>query len=337
MQLLLDARDGLQERRARRDVVRIGVDLDEFQLVGLVPGQRIELLDQFDFVAEQVDPPGPILVVRREDVDGVAAHPKRTARKIRERALVLQRHEIGDQPSLVDALALLDGEGHGRIGLHRADAVDARHRGNDDHVVAFEQRARRRMAHAVDLLVDGGFLLDIGVGTRHIGLGLVVVVIRHEIFDRIVREEASELAIELRRQRFVGGEDQGRPLGRLDHLGHRKGLAGAGDAEQHLGAVVAYEALDQFDDRLGLVALGGEIGFDDEALAALGFLRPWWTMRHPGLLAELGTALAQQGFQRLGGGGDPQGVALAGQRQYARERECAPQRRAVVRLGVGGR
>jgi hypothetical protein len=45
------------------------------------------------------------------------------------------------------------------------------------------------MAHAVDLLVDRGILLDIGVGARDIGFGLVVIVIADEIFDRVVRKK----------------------------------------------------------------------------------------------------------------------------------------------------
>ena len=323
-QLVLDAGDRLQQRRPRRDVVRIGVDLDELQLVGLVPGERIELVDQFDLVAEQVDPPGAVLVVGREDVDGVAAHPEGAAGEIVERALVLQRDEVGDEAALVDALALLDGEGHRRIGLDRADAVDARHRGDDDHVVALEQRPRRRVAHAVDLLVDRGFLLDIGVGARDVGLGLVVVVIGDEVLDRVVREEAPELAVELGGQRLVGREDQRRALGRLDHLRHGEGLAGAGDAEQHLGAVVAADALDQLGDRLRLVALRGEVGLDDERLAALGFLRPRRPVRHPGLVLELRPALAQQRLERLGGGDDAALAALARHREDARQREHAP-------------
>src|ERR1700750_2150340 len=63
------------------------------------------------------------------------------------------------------------------VGPARADTVDARHRGDDDDVVAFQQRPRRRMAHAVDLLVDVGFLLDIGVRARNVGLRLVIIVI----------------------------------------------------------------------------------------------------------------------------------------------------------------
>ena len=99
----LDAGDRLHQRRPRRHIVRIGVDFHEFQFVGLLPGERIEFVDRFDFVAEQIDAPGAILIVRRENLDGVAAHAKRAARKIAVRALVLQRHEVGEQLPLVDA------------------------------------------------------------------------------------------------------------------------------------------------------------------------------------------------------------------------------------------
>jgi hypothetical protein len=51
-------------------------------------------------------------------------------------------------------------------------------------------------------------LLDVGVGARHVGLGLVVVVVGDEILDRVVREEELELAVELRGQRLVGRQDE---------------------------------------------------------------------------------------------------------------------------------
>ena len=85
--------------------------------------------------------------------------------------------------------------GHGRIGLDRADAVDAADRGDDDHVVAFQQGPRGAVAHAVDGLVDLRFLFDIGIAARHIGLGLVVIVIADEIFHRIFGKEALEFPV----------------------------------------------------------------------------------------------------------------------------------------------
>ena len=68
------------------------------------------------------------------------------------------------------------------------------------------------MPHAVDLLVDRRFFLDKRIGARHIGFGLVVVVIGDKIFHRVVGEEALELAIELRRQRLVRRQNNGGAL-----------------------------------------------------------------------------------------------------------------------------
>jgi len=216
---------------------------------------------------------------------------------------------------LVDALALFQRKGHRGIGLDRADTVDARHRSDDDDVVALQERPCRRVAHAVDLLVDGRILLDIGVGPRHIGLGLVVVVIETKYSTALSGKKLLKLAVELRRQRLVRRQDQRGPLRGLDHLGHGVGLAGAGDAEQHLGAVVALDALDQVGDRGGLVALRLVFGLDDERLAAFGFFRTRRAVRrpdfHPAVLAlELGTAVADQGVQRIRGGGDAERLHL---------------------------
>ena len=117
-----------------------------------------------------------------------------------------------------------------------------------------------RVAHAVDLLVPRGVLLDVGVGAGDVGFGLVVVVVADEILDRVVREEALELAVELGGQGLVVGEDQGRPLGRLDDLGHGEGLAGAGDAQQHLVPLALLDARHQLGDGGGLVAGGLVVG-----------------------------------------------------------------------------
>ena len=158
--------------------------------------------------------------------------------------------------------------GHGAIGLDRPDAVDATDRGHDNHVVPFQKRARGRVAHAVDLFVDLGFFLDIGVRPGDVGFWLVVVIVADEILNRVVREEALELSIKLRGQRLVGGKDDGRALGFLYHLGHGEGLAGAGGAQKHLIALALFHTCRQFRDCRGLVARGLEVGVHDEGAAA---------------------------------------------------------------------
>ena len=105
--------------------MRVGVDLDGLQLARARPGERIELDDRFDLVAEERDAPGAVFEMRREELDRVAADAEGAAAEIHVGALVLKRDEVGEELALVDALADGEREGHRRIGLDRADAVDA--------------------------------------------------------------------------------------------------------------------------------------------------------------------------------------------------------------------
>ncbi len=282
LQLLADGLDRLLQGGARGDVVAVGVDADLRQLGGLLPRERVELVDRLHLVAEQGHAPGAVLVVGGEDLQGVATFPERAALEGLVVALVLLGHEIGEQALLVHLVADVQVEGHGRVGLDRADAVDAGDRGDDDDVVALQDRAGGRVAHPVDLLVDRGILLDVGVGARDVGLGLVVVVVADEVLDRVVGEERAELRIELGGEGLVVRENQGRALGLLDHLGHGEGLARAGDAEQDLVGFVAPDALGELGDGGGLVAGGGIVADELEAAAALGLLRARGPVRDPG-------------------------------------------------------
>ena len=124
-ELLADFLDGGRERGARRDVVGIGEDADGEEVGGFLAGERIELGDLLDLVAEQRDAPGGILIVGGEQLDGVAAHAKGAADEAGVAALVLQLGEGAEQLALVDLLALAQVEGHGGVVFDRADAVDA--------------------------------------------------------------------------------------------------------------------------------------------------------------------------------------------------------------------
>ena len=233
-EFMLDRLARLLERRPGRHIMRIGEHADGFERRCLAPGQRIEFDNLLDLVAEEGNAPRAILIMRRENLQIVALDAEIAAREPGVVALVLQRDELADDLALVGAVALLQVEDHRRIGFDRADAVEARHRGDDDHVVTFEKGAGSAMPHPVDPLVHRAFLLDVGVGPRDIGLGLVIIVVTDEKLDRIVGEIIAEFAIELRGEDLVRCEDQGGPLRGLDDLGHGEGLAAAGDAEQHL-------------------------------------------------------------------------------------------------------
>ena len=134
--------------------------------------------------------------------------------------------------------------------------------------------------HPVDRVVHDRVLLDVRVRRRDVRLRLVVVVVRHEVLDRVVREELPELLVELRSQRLVVGQDQRRPLHLLDDIGHRECLPGPRDAEQHLVLVAAHDAIDELLDSLWLITGRGEggaeleVGHRNHGATVISFLIP---------------------------------------------------------------
>ena len=104
-----------------------------------------------------------------------------------------------------------------------------------------------------DVVVLRRVLLDVEVGLRDVRLGLVVVVVRDEVLDRVLREELAELVAELRGQRLVVRDDERGPLELLDRPGHGRRLPGAGGAEHGLELVAPLDALGELGDRLRLV------------------------------------------------------------------------------------
>ena len=94
--------------------------------------------------------------------------------------------------------------------LRRAEAVDAGHRRDHDHVAAGEQAVGRRVPQPLDLVVDRRVLLDVGVRLRDVRLGLVVVVVGDEVLDRVVGQQLAELVGQLGGQRLVRRHHQRR-------------------------------------------------------------------------------------------------------------------------------
>ena len=91
------------------------------------------------------------------------------------------------------------------------------------------------------------------VRVRNVRFGLEVVVIAHEVFHRIVREERFEFLVELCRKRLVVREDQRRLAHVLDDVRHRESLAGTRHAEERLELFSVLETFGQFLNRFWLV------------------------------------------------------------------------------------
>ena len=207
VQLALDLDEGALDGGAVGDEVRRRVDGDVPRLLEDLAAHRVEADDLLDLVAPELDADGGVLG-GRPDLDRVAAHAELAARRLEVVARVLDVDQLAQHLVAVDRLADLQEHHLLEVVLGRTEAVDAAHAGDDDDVAAQEERGRRRVAQPVDLVVDGRVLLDVEVLRRHVGLGLVVVVVADEVLDRVVGQELAELVAELRRQRLVVGDDQ---------------------------------------------------------------------------------------------------------------------------------
>ena len=120
------------------------------------------------------------------------------------------------------------------------------------------------MAQTVDLIVDAAVFFDERVGLRDIGFGLIVVVVRDEVFDGVVGEELAELRAKLSGERLIVRHNEGRALNLLDQVRDGEGLSGSGGSEERLKLVAPAQTGGQVADSVGLVARRGIVGDDFE-------------------------------------------------------------------------
>ena len=254
----LDGLDRLQRRAARRDVVARRVHREARDLRQDLPGQRIEERQRFDLVVEQREPQRRLGVLGRKDVDDVAAHAELAAAEFVLVALVLHLGQALDHEPLRNAFVFAQVQDHRVIVDRIADPVDRGDRRDDHRVGPLEERLRGRQPHLLDVVVDARILLDEEIARGHVGLGLVVVVVRDEVLDRVLGKELAHLGVELRGERLVRRHHDRRATDPGDDVRHRVRLARPRDTEQRLEIEPASNAVRQTFDRLGLIARGLE-------------------------------------------------------------------------------
>ena len=256
-QLVLNRAESLVHLRPRRNVVGRGPDGQRLVAIQHLARDLVNLVDGLDLVPPELDADG-MVGVGREHVQRVAPHAEGAALLLVVVAVVLDVDELMDDLVAIHLLLLVDEHRHARVVHGAADAVDAAHRCHHDDVPPRQQSRGGRMAQLLHLLVDGGVLLDEGVGGGHVGLGLVVVVVADEVHHGVVGEELLQLGRQLGRQRLVRRHDERGLLHRLDGLCHGEGLARAGDAQKRLVAQALSHPLRERGDGLGLVPRGLE-------------------------------------------------------------------------------
>ena len=232
VQLLLDRDERALHPLVARDVMR-GRERGEVRdRVGeQLPRERVEPADPLDRLAPPLDPV-PDLLVAREHLEGVALDAERAPGAAHVVPLVLDVDEPLHRELHGEVRAADRAQELSFVLLRRPEAVDARDAGHDQDVAPGEQRGGRRVPEPLDLVVHRRVLLDVGVGLRDVGLGLVVVVVAHEVLDRVLGEDLAELVRQLRRQRLVGRDHERGSLDPLDQVGDGERLPGAGGPQE---------------------------------------------------------------------------------------------------------
>ena len=198
----------------------------------------------------------------QEHIYRVAPHAEAAASELRLGAVVEPLDEPVEQSRKAPRLAPahLDRLGVEVVGV--AYAVEAGHRRNHHDIPpARQQGAGGTQAQFLYLVVDAEVLLDIGVARGDVCLGLVIVIVGHEVLHGIVWEERLELAVELCRKGLVVAEYQRRTLQAFDDVGHSERLAGACHAEQRDVAHPLVEGPAQLPYGLRLVSGGAVVRF----------------------------------------------------------------------------
>ena len=254
--------DGFHRRQhlvAWRHIVARWVDREARNLLLDAAGERIKQLQAFDLVVKEFDANGQFRMLGRKNVDRVPAHPKFAATEIHVVALVLHANQLRNHVALAQLVAGAQRHDHAVVALGLANAVNRRHRGDDHHIAPLHDAFGAGQAHLLNVLVDRTVFFNEQIALRHIGLGLVVVVVADEILHRVFREKLAKFAVQLGGQRLVGRKHDGRAPQAGDHIGHGEGLARAGHAQQGLKHLAVVHAFHQFFNRRGLVS-GWRIG-----------------------------------------------------------------------------
>ena len=101
------------------------------------------------------------------------------------------------------------------------------------------------MPQFVNLVVYLRILFDICVSGRYISLRLIIVIVGHKVFHRVLREKLLEFTVKLCGQSLVVTDYKRRLLYFLDYVGHGEGFAGTGNSHESLRSIAVQYAVCQ--------------------------------------------------------------------------------------------
>ena len=142
LELVTDFDEGTLDRRAVGRVVGGRPDAGVLELSEDLAGERVEVLHLLDLVAEEDRSVGG-LRVGREHLERLALYPEAAAAERLVVARVVVVDQLAQDLVAFDHLAPLEQHDLGVVLVRRAEAVDAAHGCDHDHIASLEECARR--------------------------------------------------------------------------------------------------------------------------------------------------------------------------------------------------
>ena len=217
-------------------------------------GDHIDFGNTVDLIAEKLNADCCFTSIGWKNLHYIPAHTEFVSDEIDIIALILQFDQFFGQ---FIALLLHSGtqrDYHVAVIDWVTQRIDAGNTGNDDDIPAFGQCRSSRMSELLDLIIDCTVLFDIGIGIRDIGLRLIIVVVRDEVFHRIIWKKRLKLRAKLCCQRLVVCQNQSWTIYCFDNIGHGKSFTRTGNTQQCLFLVSMKNTLCQLLDCLRLVS-----------------------------------------------------------------------------------
>ena len=137
-QLRLDVLHGAGHALRAGHVVGSREDAHLIDALEHVTGERVDVVQLIHVVTKELDAHGTLLI-SGNDVYGIALDTEGAAGKAHVVALVLNVYQQAQEAVAVNLLTLLQYHGAVKVGLWRAQAVDAGHRGDHDDVAPRQQ------------------------------------------------------------------------------------------------------------------------------------------------------------------------------------------------------
>ena len=126
------------------------------------------------------------------------------------------------------------------------------------------------MAQPLNFGIDRGVLLDVGIRLWNVRLWLVVVVVAHEILDRVIRKKLAKLARELSGERLVVRHDESGALELFDQPRRGRALTRSCRPEENNILFSCVDARCEFLNGLRLIARRLVFGNNFEGLDCTG-------------------------------------------------------------------